>query len=184
VLVDLAQRINHGQPVDLAMGHFNTVWQGDANAMALAALDHVSTPPWIVNVTGPRTFVVGDLTEVKELVGNPIQDAENSNQGRGDSGGAAVSGITGASSAAGTVVSSDVAGCSASRHLGLRRRMRVVTGSTAAIGPRLPVRSAVASFRYAAVALWPVLFVGGYCFSSAFRYARRKARERGPSAGT
>ena len=35
VLVDLAQRVHAGEEIDLAMGHFNALWQADANAMAL-----------------------------------------------------------------------------------------------------------------------------------------------------
>ena len=45
VLVDLARQVLGEQPIDLAMGHFNVIWQGDANAMALAAFDHRRTPP-------------------------------------------------------------------------------------------------------------------------------------------
>src|SRR2546426_11108791 len=41
VLVDLAQRVWAEQPIDLAMGYFNTIWQGDANAMTLQAFGHV-----------------------------------------------------------------------------------------------------------------------------------------------
>jgi hypothetical protein len=40
------------------MGSFNTIWQGDANAMALRAFQYVSTPPWIVNITGPERISV------------------------------------------------------------------------------------------------------------------------------
>src|SRR5262249_52247745 len=45
VLVDLAQAVWAGETIDLSMGHFNTIWQGDANAMALRALEHVASPP-------------------------------------------------------------------------------------------------------------------------------------------
>jgi putative hemolysin len=34
------------------------IWQGDANAMALAALAHASTPPLIVNVAGAEELSV------------------------------------------------------------------------------------------------------------------------------
>jgi nucleoside-diphosphate-sugar epimerase len=52
VLVDLAARVSNRQAVDVTMGYFNVIWQGDANAMALAALDHATTPPLIINVAG------------------------------------------------------------------------------------------------------------------------------------
>ena len=58
VLVDLALRIARGEPVDLTMGYFNVIWQGDANAMALAALAHASNPPSIVNIAGPEELSV------------------------------------------------------------------------------------------------------------------------------
>ncbi|HJT30736.1 MAG TPA: NAD-dependent epimerase/dehydratase family protein [Pirellulales bacterium] len=61
VLVDLALKIVAEQPVDLAMGHFNTIWQGDANATALLALAHAATPPWIVNITGVETLWVREV---------------------------------------------------------------------------------------------------------------------------
>src|SRR5204862_7268043 len=52
VLVDLAQRVWSGEAIDLTMGHFNTIWQGDANAMILQAFGHVTSPPLVLNVTG------------------------------------------------------------------------------------------------------------------------------------
>src|SRR5262249_46250455 len=58
VLVDLAQRVLAGQAVDLAMGFFNTIWQADANAMALAAFAHLASPPFVVNLAGPELLSV------------------------------------------------------------------------------------------------------------------------------
>lgn len=62
VLTDLATHIHAGEPIDLAMGYVNVIWQGDANALALAALARASAPhPFIVNVAGPEVLRVADL---------------------------------------------------------------------------------------------------------------------------
>jgi nucleoside-diphosphate-sugar epimerase len=58
VLVDLARKVQAGEPVDLATGHFNAIWQGDANAMTLRAFDHCAVPPRAFNVTGPSVVSV------------------------------------------------------------------------------------------------------------------------------
>src|SRR5581483_11470424 len=63
VLVDLAQQILGGRPVDLAMSAFNTIWQGDANAMTLCAFAEATSPAWIVNVTGPERLSVRETAE-------------------------------------------------------------------------------------------------------------------------
>jgi nucleoside-diphosphate-sugar epimerase len=63
VLVDLAQRIQLGEEIDLAMGHFNVIWQADANAMALRSFDHVSSPPFVLNVAGPELLSVRRVSE-------------------------------------------------------------------------------------------------------------------------
>ncbi len=52
VLVDLAQRILTGSPIDLAMGYVNVIWQGDANAQAIQSLARAASPPFVINVTG------------------------------------------------------------------------------------------------------------------------------------
>jgi hypothetical protein len=54
VLVDLAQRVWKNEEIDVSMGTMNAIWQGDANAMTIAAFDHVSSPPFILNVAGPE----------------------------------------------------------------------------------------------------------------------------------
>jgi nucleoside-diphosphate-sugar epimerase len=61
VLVDIALAVMHEQPIDLRMGHVNVIWQGDANARAIAALSRAATPPFIVNITGDRTLRVRDV---------------------------------------------------------------------------------------------------------------------------
>jgi nucleoside-diphosphate-sugar epimerase len=62
VLTDLALRIARGEPIDLAMGFVNVIWQGDANAFALAALTATAAPePFIVNVAGPEVHRVANL---------------------------------------------------------------------------------------------------------------------------
>jgi nucleoside-diphosphate-sugar epimerase len=63
VLVDLGLRVLAGEPVDLAMGYFNAIWQGDANAMALASLAHAASPPCVVNLAGPEELSVRRTAE-------------------------------------------------------------------------------------------------------------------------
>jgi len=70
VLTDLALKVAAGEPIPLAMGHVNVIWQGDANRAALELLPHASTPPLIVNVTGPATLSVRDIaTALGERLG-------------------------------------------------------------------------------------------------------------------
>ena len=61
LLVDLARRVAAGAPIDLTMGHVNVIWQGDANAMAIAALEYAATPARPVNIAGPGPLSVREL---------------------------------------------------------------------------------------------------------------------------
>jgi nucleoside-diphosphate-sugar epimerase len=63
VLVDLAQKVLSGAPVDLAMSWFNTVWQGDANTMTWRCFDHAASPPLVLNLTGPEVLNVRETCE-------------------------------------------------------------------------------------------------------------------------
>lgn len=61
VLTDLAVKVARGEPIPIAMGHVNVIWQGDANRAALELLPHASSPPLVVNVTGSAALSVRDL---------------------------------------------------------------------------------------------------------------------------
>ena len=64
VLTDMAARIVRGEAIDLRMSAVNVLWQGDANALALAALSRAAAPePYVVNVAGPNVLRTRDLAE-------------------------------------------------------------------------------------------------------------------------
>lgn len=58
VLLDTALKVWNGEPVDLSMGNANVLWQGDANAYIIQALQHTASPPNIINITGPETVSI------------------------------------------------------------------------------------------------------------------------------
>lgn len=63
VLVDIAQKVFSGQPVDLTVSHFNVIWQGEANSYALRSLELCESPPRVLNVTGGEIVSVRDMAE-------------------------------------------------------------------------------------------------------------------------
>jgi nucleoside-diphosphate-sugar epimerase len=63
VPVDIARKVFDSKPVNLSVGHFNTIWQGDANSYALRCLELCESPPLILNVTGPGIVPVRETAE-------------------------------------------------------------------------------------------------------------------------
>jgi len=63
VLVDIAQKVQKGDPVDLSMGWVNVIWQRDAVDHILQAFPLADSSPFILNVTGPEILGVRELAE-------------------------------------------------------------------------------------------------------------------------
>ena len=63
VLVDIGRKVYMSDPVDLTMGYANVIWQGDANSVCLRSLALCSSPPCILNVTGPDLVSVRAVAE-------------------------------------------------------------------------------------------------------------------------
>lgn len=73
VLVDIARRVWAGEPVDVRTGWFNTIWQGDSNVQTLLALEHATSPAFVLNLTGPRTLSVRETAvEFGKLLGREV----------------------------------------------------------------------------------------------------------------
>ena len=82
VVTDIALKVLQRQPVSLAMSHANTIWQGDANRLALRSLSVAASPALALNVTGPIASVrhiaetVGRIAGIEpEFVGSASDDA-------------------------------------------------------------------------------------------------------------
>ncbi len=63
VPVDIAVKVQAGAPVDVSMGYFNVLWQGDVNAVLIRAHGLCATPPSVLNVTGPDIVSVRGAAE-------------------------------------------------------------------------------------------------------------------------
>jgi nucleoside-diphosphate-sugar epimerase len=74
VLRDMADRIWAGQPVPLANGRFNCLWQGDANDFVIRALALAAAPATVFNLTSARIYQVRIVAaRLGELMGKPVQ---------------------------------------------------------------------------------------------------------------
>lgn len=63
VLLDIGQQVFDRVPVDLTMGSANVIWQGDANSICLQSFALASSPPLVLNLTGPETISVRWVAE-------------------------------------------------------------------------------------------------------------------------
>ncbi len=61
VLVDIGMKVKKLEPIDLSMGYFNVIWQGDVNDMVLRSLSICESPPKILNITGPEILSVREV---------------------------------------------------------------------------------------------------------------------------
>lgn len=70
VLSDIASALVAGEPIDLAVGYVNIVWQRYANEVALRSLVRASADPFVINLTGPELVSVRDAaTRLGDLLG-------------------------------------------------------------------------------------------------------------------
>lgn len=61
VLVDIATKVYAGEPIDLASGNFNCIWQGDANDMILRSLDLAASPMAARNLCRREIFSTREI---------------------------------------------------------------------------------------------------------------------------
>lgn len=74
VLVDIAQRVWRGEPVDVSNGWFNCIWQGDAADRILRALDLAASPPPAFNLCcAPPRSVRETALEFGRLLDRPVR---------------------------------------------------------------------------------------------------------------
>jgi nucleoside-diphosphate-sugar epimerase len=69
VLHDVAQKVLQRQAIDLAMGHANIIWQGEANDWALRSLAHCETPTAPLNLSGPKIGIRSVAQALGERLG-------------------------------------------------------------------------------------------------------------------
>lgn len=61
VLVDIATKVKNEETIDLTMGYFNVIWQGDSNDVVLRSIDVAESPARVINITGE------DVLHVREV---------------------------------------------------------------------------------------------------------------------
>ncbi len=74
VLLDVALKIKNNIPVDLEMGYFNVIWQGDANNQVLRSLAITKSPAAVLNISGSDILSVQNLAlEFGKFLGKEVK---------------------------------------------------------------------------------------------------------------
>lgn len=74
LLVDIAQAVLQGKPVDVTTGQVNVIWQTDAVAHSIQALAAAGAPAVPINVTGGEILSVRDLAHrFGQALGRPVE---------------------------------------------------------------------------------------------------------------
>ena len=63
VLVDIAMKVKKQETIDLSMGYFNVIWQGDVNDVVLRSLEICDSPAKILNITGEEILSVHEVAQ-------------------------------------------------------------------------------------------------------------------------
>ena len=71
VLHDIAQKLVRHEPIELAMGHANIIWQGEANDWALRCLAHCTAPTSALNLSGPAISIRAAAVGLGQRLGIP-----------------------------------------------------------------------------------------------------------------
>ncbi len=61
VLLDIASRVKNQEAIDLSMGYFNVIWQGDVNDLVIRSLDTCESPAKVLNITGEEILSVREV---------------------------------------------------------------------------------------------------------------------------
>jgi dTDP-4-dehydrorhamnose reductase len=63
VIVDIANKVKNGEPVDVTTGFMNGIWQGDCCDQVLRSFDLAASPSCALNITGPELLSVRWIAE-------------------------------------------------------------------------------------------------------------------------
>ena len=74
IVHDIAWKVYQEEPIDLAMGHVNQIWQGDANAHLTRLFPLCSSPATVINLTGAEVLSVRRIAQQvgEELGKEPV----------------------------------------------------------------------------------------------------------------